>query len=92
MQIIILIYSIHSSYPTQSDTHIINLLLLEMQPENTTSEYDQITEAIEALKEKMKLINYNNIQPPYFLHTLTKFRETHFSKFLKEIKLDGNDN
>lgn len=58
-----------------------------MQSENSAPEFDRIEEAINALKEKMKLINYNNIQPPYFLHTLTKFRETHFSKFLKDIKI-----
>lgn len=43
-------------------------------------------EAIETLKQKMKLLNYSNLQPPYFLHTLTKFRETHFSRFLKAGK------
>lgn len=47
-------------------------------------------EAIETLKQKMKLLNYSNLQPPYFLHTLSKFRETHFSRFLKGGKNEKN--
>lgn len=39
----------------------------------------------------MKLINYNNVQPPYFLHTLSKFRETYLSPFIKEVNLEGKD-
>lgn len=55
--------------------------------QSTLSETEKIDQAINSLKEKMKLINYNNLQPPYFLNTLTKFRETHFGKFLKNIKI-----
>lgn len=37
----------------------------------------------------MKIVNFNNFEPPYLLHTLTKFRQTNFSKFLKDIKIEG---
>lgn len=58
-----------------------------MQPNTEPSSTQSIDEAISSIVEKMKLINYNNFEPPYFLHTLTKFRETYFSKFLKDVKI-----
>ena len=36
----------------------------------------------------MKMMNFNNLQPPYLLHTLTKFRENYLSNFLKNINLE----
>ena len=47
-----------------------------------------IDKAIASLKEKMKLMNFNNLQPPYFTHTLTKLRSNYLSHFLKDINLE----
>ena len=39
----------------------------------------------------MKLLNYNNMKPPYFLHSLTKFREAFLQPFIKDVNLEGAD-
>lgn len=43
---------------------------------------------IDKIKDKMKIQNFNNLHPPYFLHTLTKFRETFLCPYLKDTNIE----
>ena len=59
-----------------------------MQAENNKEFTNELQKGIEKIKDKMKIQNFNNLHPPYFLHTVTKFRENFLSPYLKDTNIE----